>query len=93
MSKEITLSNIYNFIEGNTRLLTKTLQPQHIKEQISYRLLICKDDCAKQKECVKCGCEYPDRAYSKQSCNTDRFPDFLSKLEWEEFKIKNKISE
>jgi len=41
MSKEITLSNIYNFIEGNIRLKTKTLQPQHIKEQISYRLLIC----------------------------------------------------
>jgi hypothetical protein len=93
MSKEITLSNIYNFIEGNTRLLTKTLQPQHIKEQISYRLLICSKDCAITKECIKCGCDYPDRAYSSQSCNTDRFPDFISRIDWELYKIDNKINE
>jgi len=91
MSKEITLSNIYNFIEGNTRLFTKNLQPQHIKEQISYRLLKCKDDCAKKKICIKCGCDYPDRAYAKKSCNLDRFPNFMNKVDWEEFKIKNEI--
>ena len=91
MSKEITLSNIYNFIEGNIRLKTKTLQPQHIKEQISYRLLTCSKDCAINKECIKCGCTYPDRAYSTESCNTERFPDFMSKIDWELYKINNKI--
>ena len=30
MSKEITAQNIYNFIEGNIRLRTKSIQPQHI---------------------------------------------------------------
>ena len=91
MSKEITLSNIYNFIEGNTRLFTKELQPQHIKEQISYRMLICSKDCAITKQCIKCGCDYPGRVYTSQSCNLDRFPNLMSRLEWEEFKIKNNI--
>jgi len=63
MSKEITLSNIYNFIQGNARLFTKELQPQHIQEQISYRMLICSKDCAITKQCVKCGCDYPGRVY------------------------------
>lgn len=91
MSKEITLSNIYNFIEGNIRLRTKSIQPQHIKEQIAYRLLKCSNDCAKKGECIVCGCDFPDRAYSSQSCNLDRFPNFLSRLEWEEFKKDNNV--
>ena len=92
MSKEITLSNIYNFIEGNIRLRTKSIQPQHIKEQIAYRLLKCKDDCAKIGHCIgPCGCDFPDRAYSTESCNKERFPDFMSKVDWELYKIDNKI--
>jgi hypothetical protein len=91
MSKDITISNIYNFIEGNIRLKTKSLQPEHIKEQIAYRLLKCKDDCAKKRECIICGCDFPDRAYSKESCNTKRFPNFLSKVDWELYKIDNGI--
>ena len=91
MSKEITLSNIYNFIEGNIRLKTKSIQPSHIKEQIAYRLLKCKDDCAKIGHCIICGCDFPDRAYSTESCNTKRFPNFLSKVDWELYKIDNKI--
>lgn len=91
MSKEITLSNIYNFIEGNIRLKTKSIQPQHIKEQIAYRLLKCKDDCANQSHCIICGCYFPDRAYSSESCNTERFPDFMSKTDWELYKIDKNI--
>lgn len=91
MSKKITLSNIYNFIEGNTRLFTKEMQPDHIKQQIAYRMLICKDDCAKNGKCIKCGCSYPGRVYTSQSCNTDRFPDFMSRIDWEKFKKDNNI--
>lgn len=91
MSKEITLSNIYNFIEGNIRLKTKSIQPQHIKEQIAFRLLKCSDDCAILKQCVVCGCDFPDRAYSTESCNTGRFPNFMSRIDWEEFKKDKNI--
>lgn len=91
MSKEITLNNIYNFIEGNSRLFTKNIQPDHIKQQIAYRMLLCSKDCMITKKCVKCGCDVPGRLYTTESCNTDRFPDFMSRLDWEEFKINNKI--
>ena len=91
MSKEITVQNIYNFIEGNTRLFTKSIQPEHIKQQIAYRMLLCKDDCAKEGHCIKCGCDYPGRVYTSESCNLDRFPNLMSRIEWEEFKIKNEI--
>ena len=91
MSKEITAQNIYNFIEGNIRLRTKSIQPQHIKEQIAYRLLKCYNDCVKKGECIVCGCNFPDRAYSTKSCNTDRFPDFMSRIDWEEFKKDKNI--
>lgn len=91
MSKKITLSNIYNFIEGNTRFFVKELQPEHIKEQIAYRMLLCNNDCAVNGECIKCGCKYPERVYTSKSCNDERFPDFISKLNWEEYKIKKEI--
>lgn len=91
MSKQITAQNIYNFIEGNTRLFTKSIQPQHIQEQISYRMIICSKDCMIKKECIKCGCDVPARLYTSESCNLDRFPNFLSRIEWEEFKLKNQI--
>ena len=91
MSKEITLNNIYNFIEGNTRLFTKSIQPEHIKQQIAYRMLLCKDDCAKEGHCIKCGCDYPGRIYTTESCNTDRFPDCMSRIDWEEFKKDKNI--
>ena len=91
MSKEITLSNIYNFIEGNIRLRTKSIQPSHIKEQIAYRMVKCKDDGAKSGQCIKCGCDYPGRIYTTESCNTDRFPDFMSRIDWEEFKKDKNI--
>ena len=91
MSKEITVQNIYNFIEGNTRLFTKSIQPEHIKQQIAYRMLLCKDDCAKEGHCIKCGCDYPGRVYTTESCNTDRFPDFMSRIDWEEFKKDKNI--
>ena len=91
MKHKITFQNIVNFIEGNSRLFLNNLQPEHIKHQISYRMLLCKDDCAITKQCVKCGCDYPGRVYTSESCNLDRFPNLMSRIEWEEFKIKNEI--
>jgi hypothetical protein len=91
MSKQISLYNIYNFIEGNARLFTKSLQPQHILEQISYRMLSCAKDCMITKQCIKCGCDVPGRLYTSQSCNQERFPNLMSKIDWDEFKIKNEI--
>ena len=54
-------------------------------------MLLCSKDCAITKQCIKCGCDYPGRVYTTESCNKERFPDFLSKVDWELYKIDNKI--
>lgn len=91
MSQKVTKQAIFNFIEANARMFTERFQVTHIKEQISYRMLLCKDDCGKTGKCIKCGCDYPGRVYSSQSCNESRFPNMMSRLDWEEFKKENTI--
>lgn len=91
MSQKITKQNIYNFIEGNTRMFTEAFQATHIKEQIAYRSLLCKDDCALNGKCIVCGCSYPGRIHTSKTCNEERFPDMMAGLEWQEFKKDNNI--
>jgi len=94
MQKKITSQHIFNFIEGNTRMFTDSLgfQPQHIKEQVAYRLLMCKDDCVKDGYCKHCQCPLPNRAYATDSCNKgERFPDLMKKVEWDKYKEENGI--
>jgi len=65
--------------------------PQHEQEQIAYRAELCKNDCALQRQCVICGCDYPGKIFNKESCNINRFPDIMSKEQWEQYKINNNI--
>jgi hypothetical protein len=90
---KINLKNIKSFLEGNLQLGLEELglQPLHIQEQIAYRRLICKDDCAVNNACIKCGCDFKGKTSVKESCNQDRFPDLMSKVEWEQFKQQNDI--
>jgi hypothetical protein len=93
MKQKITLHNIKSFLEGNFQLGLEqlNLQPQHIQEQIAYRRLLCKDDCAVKNECIICGCDFKGKTSVKESCNLDRFPDLMSKVEWELYKKENDI--
>jgi hypothetical protein len=93
--KKITYKNILSFLEGNSQRILEELevQPQHIKEQIAYRRLICRDDCAKTGKCIKCGCVFKGITSIKKSCNLERFPDLMSNIEWQEYKQKNNINE
>ena len=93
MSKKITTQNIFNYIEGNGRLILNKLglsQP-HIKEQVAYRLLTCKDDCVPNGICKICRCPLPDRAFSTQSCNLERFPNLMNEEDWFKYKEENGI--
>lgn len=95
MKQKITTKNILSFLEGNSQLLLEELklQPQHIKEQIAYRRLICKNDCAISGECIVCGCEFKGKTSVRETCNKERFPDLMSNIEWQEFKKINNIDE
>jgi len=93
MEQKITLHKINLFLEGNSQRLLEELklQPQHIREQIAYRRLICSSDCAKTGECIICGCEFKGRTSTVESCNPERFGDLVSKREWETYKEENGI--
>lgn len=89
MEKKITVTNILSYLEGNTQRILEelNLQPRHLQEQIAYRRLLCKDDCAKTKKCRYCGCAFLGITSVAKSCNNgERFPDLMSGPEWEEFK-------
>lgn len=92
---KITLKNIKYYIEGNIKMLGDKmyLLPEHEKEQVAYRAMICKDECVKLGYCVYCGCDIPGKLYVKDSCNGgERFPDLMPKPEWEQYKIDNEIN-
>ena len=93
MKHNITIKNIKQYIEGNSqRILEKlNLQPEHIQEQIAYRRIICSKDCKVTGKCIKCGCEFYGKTSVSQSCNLERFPNLMSKVEWEKFKKNNNI--
>jgi hypothetical protein len=94
MKYDITIKNIKQYIEGNgQKVLEKlNLQPEHIQEQIAYRRIICSNDCKIKGKCIKCGCEFYGKTSVKESCNLDRFPNFMSKIDWEEFKKENNVN-
>ena len=91
---EITIKNILSYLEGNTKYLLDifNLYPKHQQEQVTWRLLICKEDCVKNGECEYCGCPPHKKAFVEESCNHgDRFPDMMDKETWEKYKIDKNI--
>ena len=93
MSKEWTLSNIRKFMEGYSRVFYDKIigLPKHQQEQIEYRASLCRKDCAVKKECIKCGCNYPEKLFNYESCNVERFPAIMDEQKWVLFKKENNI--
>ncbi len=93
MDQKITLKNISSFLEGNSQRVLEELklQPQHIREQIAYRRLLCSKDCAINNACIICGCDFKGKTSVKESCNKDRFPDLMGRFEWNIYKEHNDI--
>lgn len=85
--------NIVSFIEGNAKYFWDRWigMPPHIKEQVRYRLEQCEDDCLVEGACIKCKCPPHKKAFAKNSCNPDRFPDIMNNEDWEQYKRENNI--
>jgi hypothetical protein len=92
---EINLKNIKSFFQGHARAyLDKIcLLPLYTKEQVFYRIYICKDTCIPFHKCEKCTCPAIEKSYATASCNLQKFPNLMPKIEWEEYKLTNNISE
>jgi hypothetical protein len=88
------INKILQFVEGNLNMFGDKfdLFPEHKKEQLLYRLDICKNDCVIEGKCIYCGCSVPGKLYVSTSCNSgERFPNMMESEEWEKYKIENNI--
>lgn len=87
------VEKIISFIEGNLKLagdkinVISTTQ----KEQVLYRMEVCKDTCMKKGKCENCGCSVPGRLYSTLTCDIKKFPNLMKKEDWNKYKKSNNI--
>lgn len=95
MAKKISIKdifktkNILSYLEGNVKYYYDAIfgLPVDIKDQILYRLALCKDSCFTKDGCEYCGCDSIKKAFTEKSCNDGKkFPDLMSKEEWNKFK-------
>jgi hypothetical protein len=92
--QKITTKKVLQFLEGNIKMLGDkfNLLKNHEKEQVLWRLELCKNDCVLEGKCKWCGCSVPGKLYVKKSCNEGvRFPDIMDEWEWQEWKKINNI--
>lgn len=91
--EQITLKNIKNFIQGHARVYLDKIKllPQYTREQVFYRIWICRDTCIPSGKCQICTCSAIKKSYATASCNLSKFPDLMSESEWDLFKLKNNI--
>lgn len=89
------ITKVISFLEGNLKMLGDkfNLLPEYKKEQILYRLEVCKDSCVPTGKCKECGCSLPGKMYNRSSCNLGKkFPDLMSLDNWNKFKKEKKIT-
>lgn len=93
MSKEVTLKNIRGYLTGNFKYYRDKFfkYPDWIQEQIQYRYSKCKSDCIPNQACIKCSCPPLKKAFLKESCNLERFPDLMDELDWIKYKKKHNL--
>ena len=91
---KVTVDNIIAFVQGNLRMLGDKFDaiPIYQKEQVLYRLEICKDTCVPNGKCEVCGCSVPGKLYATRSCNKgEKFPDMMQPGKWREFKKEHNL--
>lgn len=89
---DITVKNIWAYIQGNTRKIMEEhgpdifKSPQFIQEQIIWREVISRKECYENKECVVCHCTMPDKLYSDKECEGGCYPEIMDEIKWNRFK-------
>ena len=93
--EDITIGNIKSFIQGHSRFyLDKiSLLPTFKKEQVFYRIYICRDTCIPFKKCEVCKCPAIKKSYADASCNLEKFPNLMGQVEWEKYKVEHNLSQ
>jgi hypothetical protein len=89
---DITLKNVWAYIQGNSRLIAENLgsdifkSPQHIQEQIIWREVIHNPECYRLGKCIHCKCAVPDKLYADKECEGGCYPVIMNEYTWDKFK-------
>jgi hypothetical protein len=95
--KEITIKNVWAYLQGNYRYFiwysfpvyrTKLIRG-HILEQVEYRLNSMNKDCYNKGFC-KCGCKTINLQFADKTCVDICYPYLVSKMMWEFLKRTKK---
>lgn len=89
MDKKITITDMSNFIAGNTSMyLNRENIPLHVREQILYRALRCAT-CTYNGKCIHCGCPTPNMFFAPHKQDSERkWPAkfIINEDEWNKYK-------
>ena len=95
MSRQITKNNIYNYLDGNGKMILNKLglsQP-HIKEQVIHRLheVAVKSPECLNENCIVCGCETRSKVWEDRGCTGGCYPAMKDAEAWQQYKETNNI--
>ena len=90
------MNNIKAYIQGNIRYAFYNTNMdwiirKHIREQITYRLLVMDRECYDEGSCKICGCMVPALQMADKSCPKPCYPKMMNKEQWEKYKKDNYI--
>jgi len=84
------VQDILSFIQGNLRYKLfyskfAFLIPQHIKEQIEYRISIMDRKCYEDGQCKICGCTTTALQMANKSCPKPCYPKLMNVDVWKTY--------
>lgn len=87
MGNEISIKNIFYYIQGNIRYKLyyseyKFLIRKHIQEQIYCRINSMDIECYNTGQCKICGCKTTALQMCDKKCDKPCYPRMLNKKEW-----------
>lgn len=86
------MSNIYQYIIGQTRYFLYRINPKliplHIREQVGERQSACSPICLYEARC--CGCKAPNVFFAPKGCRFNSYPALMNKDKWYDYNLKYK---
>ncbi len=78
---------VRDIYSGYTNYLKANELPEYIKEQVLYRMELCKE-CVDKPFCPNCGCVSPVLFFSATKTDAlERWGPMVTEVEWEKFKL------
>jgi len=93
----MNFGNIKGFLQGNFRKMMTDLGldntiPEHIQEQIQWRLSVMNIECYNNKECP-CKCAVPAKQFEDRSCENQCYPEMMNETDWRDYKSQHNITD